>query len=520
MRYLPQDWYTLLCRGAENRRGGKMFWMVAAAFILALNLYAPAPLTLAERVLASAVILLSLAMIWYWTYRGGGEAEVGFLPAMLVVYLTFFGFPIFTQKTLLMVFAYAAYALDDAAVDKALFLSLLGLGLVICGYYWPGRRRVAGFLPRFRMQWRDKDAVQWAALFFMIVGLSAFVIFFQLKLPGEVQAYVSLPSDFFFLGMILLFIMQLQGDLPFIFTVLLWTVLIPARVILGMAQGQLGLGMLVVMGLVITYATIRRRIPWMVFFIGFGAFIVLQPVKQGLRQSIWVNNQMDNSEISQGDKAAALADSAQRGWTLANSFDLVDVISLATLRLADILVFSTLVARTPSEVPYWGGASYYRFPFYFIPRILYPDKPSYMEGNIFAHQYEMIAVDNFTTSVNIPQVVEFYGNFGPLGVVIGCLVLGVIYRTIADCFIHERCGMGAIVGAIYLFTHLLDIENSLAQIFGQLWIESITLVIFYFGVRLVEALFQAVSLKSSEVPKVTSLLRLTPDRQIDLTTPL
>src|SRR5580704_17863393 len=98
MRYLPQDWYTLLCRGAENRRGGKMVWMVAAAFILALNLYAPAPMTLAERVLASAVILLSLAMIWYWTYRGGGEAEVGFLPAMLVVYLTFFGFPIFTQK--------------------------------------------------------------------------------------------------------------------------------------------------------------------------------------------------------------------------------------------------------------------------------------------------------------------------------------------------------------------------------------------------------------------------------------
>jgi len=499
MKHLNRDWYALLSQRAASRRGGRAFWFVLALFLFTLNLYAPAAPTLAERLLASGIFVLAFGVIWRWTYRGNGEADLGFLPTMLIVFSLMYALVIFTQRALLMTCALGAFLLEEAAVDKALLLSLVGLALIVCGYYWPGRDAVAKFLPKFEMQWRDKNVVEFTALVFMGIGLLMFVLLFQTKLSNTAQAYVSLPSEFFFLSMIVLFILQLEGSLHFIVKILLWGALIPARIFLGVSQGQLGLGMMVVMALVITYATIRRRIPWMVFIVGFGAFMVLQPVKSALRQSIWVNNEMSSAkDVAESDKAAAFLNSTQQGWTFIQTYDLRDVISLATLRLADILIFATVIQRTPMDVPYWGGASYYRLLFAPIPRILYPEKPDYMEGNILAHQYEMIATDNHTTSVNLTQLTEFYGNFGPIGVIVGCLLLGIIYRTINDCFIHERCGMGAIVAGIYLFSHLIDIENAVAEIFGGLWLEAIMVVIFYWGIRFSEAGFQAIRIKRKQ----------------------
>jgi hypothetical protein len=496
MRSLPQDWYALLSHRAASKRGSKLFLIVLALLVLGLNLYAPAPLTIAERILASAIILLNFGIIWHWTYRGSGDAETGFLPTMLVVYFLEFSFAIFTQKALLMNFDFATYYLDEAAVVKALILTLVGISLIVCGFYGPWRHAIDKVLPKFEMHWRDENAVQLTSLIFIIVGLLMFAVFWDIKLSERVQAYVSLPSDFFYLSMSALFILQLEGKLNFILKLLLWGLLIPARLFLGIAQGQLGLGMFIVVALILTYATMRRRVPWAVFLLGFGAFVVLQPVKSSFRQLTWQNNQMAK-EVGQGDKAAALLAATERGWTFVEAFDPVDVVSIATSRLGDILVFATLVQWTPRDIPYWGGWTYYKFLFIPIPRFIYPEKPDYMEGNIFGHQYAMIDLDNFTTSINIPQITEFYGNFGPIGVVLGCLLLGILYRSINDSFIHEKCGFGAIVAGIYFLTHLVDIENALAPILGGLLIEAVTVAIFHGGIRLTESVLKIRRMKHS-----------------------
>jgi hypothetical protein len=458
-----------------------------------------------ERVLASGTALLAFGAIWYWTYhRSASTSDTGFLPAMLIVYFLEYPFTIFTQKLLLMNYAGDTYLLDEAALVKALLLSFLGLGLILFGYHWPGRHAVAKVVPKFEMRWHDKNAVQLMALVFMAIGLVTFLLFYVIKLPNTVQAYLGLPGDFFFLAMITLFVMQLAGDLSYTLKVVLWGVLVPVRIFLGMAQGQLGLGMLIVMALVITYATVRRRIPWAVFIVGFGAFVLLQPVKVGLRQSVWVNGEM-STEVAQSDKASALIESTERGWAVLQTFDIRDVVDLATVRLTDILVLATVVQQTPRDVPYWAGSSYYRLLYVVIPRILDPEKPDIMEGNVLGHQYEMIGVDNYTTSINLAQVTEFYGNFGIPGVIVGCFLLGIIYRAINDSFIHEKCGLGAIVAGIYLLTHLVDIENAAAVVFGGLWFESITVILFHYGVRFAERFLEAMRIYRSGSPTRNSV---------------
>jgi len=483
MSNLRQDWYRLIAVG--NRSGGIGYFTCIGIFLLGLNLYAPAPPTILQRVLASATAVLAFGVIWLWVYRADNEAEIGFLPIMTVVYFLEYPFTIFTQKFYQMNFGYGEYLLSNEAVDKALALSLIGLPMIVLGFYWPGRKAIAEKLPRFQMKWRDRDVVEFMAVGFAIMSLATFLIAFRIKLSDATQAYLSLPGEFFFLSLATLFILQLQGQLSFASKVLMWGVLIPLRVVLGMSQGTLALGMVVVMALAITYATIRRRVPWIVFIIGFGGFVVLQPVKGDFRKTVFLKGTINKDE-PQSEKLAAFMNSAEVGWSVVQSFDLKDVVSIATARLSDILIFATVVERTPQDTPYWYGASFYRLLFFPIPRILYPEKPNYLEGNVLGHQYAMIGDDDYVTSINLAQLIELYGNFGPPGVIFGCLVFGIIYRTIHDCFVHPSCGLGSLVTGIYFFTHLIDIENSTASIFGGLLLESIVVLIFFFSIRLAE----------------------------------
>jgi hypothetical protein len=64
-----------------------------------------------------------------------------------------------------------------------------------------------------------------------------------------------------------------------------------------------------------------------------------------------------------------------------------------------------------------------------IPRILWEDKPIMAGGgNVAAYFTGMTFSEG--TSVGIGHIMEFYINFGPIGVVIGLALLGIIARIL------------------------------------------------------------------------------------------
>ena len=493
MKYLIENWYALLTKRAASRPGGKAFWLGLAALVLILNLYAPAEPTVIERVLASAIILVAFGSIWRWIYRGGGGPEFGFLPVVLIVYALEYALPIFTLKVYSMEL-FTTQSLAASSVEKSLLLALVGLIGILIGYHHPWRRPVARALPKPRLLWRNKNAVQLMSLCFAAFALIVFVITLQIKLSPEIQAYVNLPSEFFYLAIIALLILQLEGELTWRYSALLWIALIPLRGLIGLAQGALGFAMIEAAALLITYATIKRRIPWIVFIIGFAAFFFMQPVK-GLMRTMVFAGRAANSEQDQSQKFSALAATGEQGLVVVESLDPGDLLAIATNRLANIMALASVVELTPEDVPYWNGASYYPFMVLVIPRFLYPEKPSQLPGNIFAHQYGMLAPDNWEVSINLTQLVELYGNFGPLGVVLGSILIGAIYRTINDLFLHKGSGLGALVGGIYLFTHLSDIENATSSVFGGLLLEAVVVMLFHFSIRFTEHGFAAYRLR-------------------------
>jgi hypothetical protein len=347
-------------------------------------------------------------------------------------------------------------------------------------------------LPKIHLQWQNKGAIELVSLGFAALGLVVFLITLQLKLSPEIQAYINLPSDFFYLAIIVLLILHLEGELGRGYVALLWFVLIPLRALIGLAQGALGFAIIETAALLITYATMRRRIPWLIFIAGFGAFFFMQPIK-GMMRSMVFAGRTANTEQNQSDKFEALVVTGAQGVTAVENLPLGDLLSIATNRLADIMVLATVVNLTPEDIPYWGGTTFYRLLLVPVPRLIYPEKPVDLPGNVLGHQYGMISGDDYTTSINLMQILELYGNFGPFGVVLGSIVIGMIYRTINDLFISRACGLGAVVAGIYIFMHLVDIENAASSVFGGLLIESLTVMAFHCGIRLAEGFFAVTS---------------------------
>jgi hypothetical protein len=141
---------------------------------------------------------------------------------------------------------------------------------------------------------------------------------------------------------------------------------------------------------------------------------------------------------------------------------------VAESRIDHLSAFSNVVARTPSVVPYWGGATYADLLWSFVPRVLAPSKPQKTLGQQYGHRYSFIARWNRGTSINLEQTVEMYANFGAWGVVVGMLLMGLLYRCFYTLLCHPAAGDGGTLIAAATFRVMLNIESDFSLVFGGL----------------------------------------------------
>jgi len=94
-------------------------------------------------------------------------------------------------------------------------------------------------------------------------------------------------------------------------------------------------------------------------------------------------------------------------------------------------MFAYVIGMTPRDVPYLHGSTYSGILWMFIPRIVYPGKPQFSMGNSYGHLYGLLDNNDYTTSVNFPQMIEMYANFGIIGLILGMFLLSQIYRFLS-----------------------------------------------------------------------------------------
>jgi len=95
----------------------------------------------------------------------------------------------------------------------------------------------------------------------------------------------------------------------------------------------------------------------------------------------------------------------------------------AVRRISHTWLFAHVVAKSPSEVPFWGGETYKPLLTAMIPRAVWPGKPLEVTGGLFGKRYDLLEPTS-VTSLNLPWHIETYVNFGSVGVVIGMALIG------------------------------------------------------------------------------------------------
>lgn len=137
-------------------------------------------------------------------------------------------------------------------------------------------------------------------------------------------------------------------------------------------------------------------------------------------------------------------------------------------RSANLDLLADVIIRTPSEIPYWGGDTYLSLVGSFVPRFLWPDKPTKELGQAFGHRYGYVGVNDLGTALNLPVLVEFYANFGIAGVILGMCLVGCIYFTLERVVNQPgQDTLRSLVGVVILVP-LANIESDFSLGFGGL----------------------------------------------------
>jgi hypothetical protein len=228
------------------------------------------------------------------------------------------------------------------------------------------------------------------------------------------------------------------------------------------------------MGIVIFYE--HKRIPIFLISTLLLFFLTFNVVKGEYRQLTWFGGPYSNA--SPIEKAQLFIDIAVKNYSNSEGKSEKQETSTASVisRTAHIILFSKVIADTPKLIPYWNGESYFGFVTKFIPRILWPNKPSEAIGNVFARRYRYVGSKDYATTVNLPLMVEMYVNFGASGVQIGMVLLGLLFAFLEQKLNSLKMGSLEIVigiGMLYPFT---SHEWNFSLMFGN--VLTVTLCIY------------------------------------------
>ena len=473
------EWYALVSvprPGSASLGKAVMLAASIAIALIALNFYAPGSPTLLERAFASA-ILASLALpVWLWI--SGSDPTIPFMPFLTLVFAYYFALPVF----LLRKFATALFKppVPEYYITLALGYSLVGLYCMFAGYYGPAKWLFSPILPRFNLQWRDLRAVKPFALILGFGGLFAsHAVEF---LPENLAQIGVFAADLSMVGICMLVALHLAGKLDWLTAAFLWGFLIPVRIAIGLGTGSAASGLIVGIAVAMMFASVRRSIPWKMMALGTVALFILRPAEAPYRMAIWGGRLSDASMI---EKAQVFGNIVYR-ITVGGAVPPQVLIDIASLRLAQFTVFGEVIADTPAMVPFWEGESFYPILFKPIPRFIMPDKPEEVSGSWFGHRYGIITPENIKTSINLPQIVELYGNFGLIGVIVGMFIFGLIYRLLLEMYVHPGMGLGALVGGVYVSSKLIDIGSATSLTFGVIPWSMVLIGLIHLIVQLAE----------------------------------
>ena len=429
--------------------------------------------------LGAIVVLLGILPAIRWKLlRSHVPEQVGmipFVPVLGVLYALYFGMPVLLEDG----FQVPTLQHDIDSVAHALKLSIIGWFALLLGC---GLNRVV--FPEIRPVDLRIDWARAKALLpvFLVVGFLAILAQRELSLPGALAQPVRFLQMLFQLGVGVLILLSLRGDLEKRESRLLWLGLVPAYLFLQVGHGSVA--QLAYAGIFIMFLVwgIGKRVPLLALGLAGMVVLLMRGHVHAFRGEAWQEGGAV-SDASPWSRSVFFLELLFERFSEDTGGAFEEAVEQVSARVAHLGVFAHVTALTPERVPHWGGTTYAALPSTFIPRLLWPNKPSKEIGQAFGHRYELLAPTDRSTAVNLPIPVEFYANFGALGLALGMLLLGLIYAALSRLWNHPQGGEGAIILGSILFSRLILIESDFTLVFGAVLQTSVLLILVLRALR-------------------------------------
>jgi hypothetical protein len=443
------------------------FGVAGIALPTCLVLMRPPTLTLEQAALAAMVIVLGLAPAFLYL-RDGARSPLPLLPLNGLFYATGFGFtPFYPELDWQFV--------PSDAVTHALTLTVVGL-LVLYGSYAVSGALMFGRLRPVRLK------VEFSALRLRILAWLFFAAHLVYQFIPSLQELPSVGHFLYPLGWLaigILYIQHLRRELPLLHRLAFFGLALPAEMLSRWVSGAVYQVVIVFVFVMLIYWQVRRRVPWATLAVSVLLVFGLNAVKMEYRRQLERRTSDQEGIVA---KARWFADVVLESYLEPNpSMQVSTVVASAVNRVDHLALFAYVVETTPSMVEFWEGTTYQSFLTSFVPRVLWPDKPIASLGNEFGRRYHILHGSNYSTSVNLPWLPEFYVNFGDWGVVLGMTLVGAAFRFLVQKLANPRATLVEYVFGLTLIFQLFYAESNLALMWGGLFLSFLA---FYTVLRL------------------------------------
>lgn len=430
-------------------------------------------------------ILALIGAVGYFVWSTGGDFSASFMLGLGILYLSTLPalqwakhgrnwFPAFEITMLTCVAFYAIpllgghrelEAYDSDAITEAAGLIVLYLAAANLAF------NASRSNPR-PPPWATSSLLPEKMMRYLPLGMALNSVYLYFDIFTQLIPYNlagSFRALFFGLGIICTFVLSREWGLGrvdartrgmFILNLVVQILFLTAQLYLIRAISLLALSL-------IAYASSRRRVPWLVVGVALPMLALLHAGKPDMRRIYWEDN---NPMPTVTQLPAFFTEWIGYGLGAGDSPEVEETRSSLFERASLIQMLCLSVDQVPELRPYLNGQSYVDIPALFIPRFIWPDKPSSLMANVrLGMHFGLIDPDSpYKVSIAFGMISEAYLNFGILGPPLLGLFTGLFFKRVA--LLSQNVPQ---LSALGLLTILLTAWSFQAEFVLATWVSSI-----------------------------------------------
>jgi hypothetical protein len=442
---------------------------------LPVLLYAGVPLIVTGLLWATSANQLSPTQIFcafllcwipwaaYQPWSRGDRQDLPLFAMLATMYWIAYAVPLFwSEHGIGMVTGF--HILSEDAITKALYLAF---GSVIA--LWVGMK--------LAKRWQRPPSIhldvpenpwRWSYLRLALVASTIFSVFVSVPAPDNpwrqviVNMQVIIPNVIF-----VIFLRHYLRGKAIGIDKLLLTAYFLIILIRGLSTGWLAnfAGLAVIC--MAAYLYEKRRLPVRAIIVVLPIVLFLQPGKAKFREQYWKSDAGSQGSVqSFGERTGFWIEASAKAWAHAlsdPSGEGFKALSSQTLARVSLLQqTANVVELTPSQIPYQHGWMYSYLLVTFVPRFIWPDKPSASKANAWYPLAYHLILPSYDVGIASGTATETYINFGWLGPPLVMSCLGVFLGLLEKILLRAKSGLLLSSIGVALLPGLLMIESHMA----------------------------------------------------------